>query len=152
MQSSPGSPFQRRPTSSKNNPDTFSSFCAVHPPPNHMRMRTRNDEEFFGSGFRRSSSLRRSSNNNGKTQYIRIIFSAFKSLFVCLFVCLSQAKYRKYYTVLWSSVSYTHFCHLRWVETLTTGQGIGKLTFRFLSDLCLIFMLCIQTRVHLMTN
>ena len=95
MQSSPGSPFQRRPTSSKNNPDTFSSFCAVHPPPNHMRMRTRNDEEFFGSGFRRSSSLRRSSNNNGKKQYIRIIFSAFKSLFVCL----CQAKYRKYYTV-----------------------------------------------------
>jgi len=64
MQSSPGSPFQRRPTSSKH-PDTFSSFCSVHPPPNHMRSRTRNDEEFFGSGgFRRSSSLRRSSNNN----------------------------------------------------------------------------------------
>jgi len=64
IMSSPGSPFQRRPTSSKN-PDTFSSFCSVHPAPNHMRMRSRNDEEFFGSsGFRRSSSMRRSSNNN----------------------------------------------------------------------------------------
>ena len=55
--SSPGSPFQRR---SKNTADPFSnSFCSVH----HPRIRTRNDEEFYG-GFRRSSSLRRSNNNN----------------------------------------------------------------------------------------
>lgn len=50
-----GSPFQRR-------QKEFSNFCTVHPPmPNPMRMRTRNDEEFY-AGFRRSSSLRRSTN------------------------------------------------------------------------------------------
>ena len=53
---SPGSPFQRR---SKQTDPFSNSFCSSH----HPRIRTRNDEEFYG-GFRRSSSLRRSNNNN----------------------------------------------------------------------------------------
>lgn len=58
-----GSPFQRRQNKE------FSSFCTVHPPPNPMRMRTRNDEEFYG-GFRRSSSLRRSTNEGQQGQHL----------------------------------------------------------------------------------